>query len=352
MTHTNAPYALVSDLHCHNWSQFSQINADGVNSRLQAILDELVRAAETLKQAGGTTLRVAGDLFHVRGNIAPSVLNPTFATFKRICEMGIDVEIIPGNHDLEGLHADELGNAMQQLDLIEGVEVITKPTVCDDGTVMLPWIESLDELRKVAAKHKNPNADLIIHAPLNGVIRGLPDHGLDPVDVSKWGYRRVFTGHYHNHTAPMDTAISIGATTHQTWSDPGTRAGFLLVYPDRYDYHPSKAPSFVNLKEDTTWTEPMVRGNFIRLQCQNVDDEFIAKFKDALKKAGAAGIVDHSSKKRPDVRGVAAPQNLTLEVSVAQFVANDLDCDKALSKKRIATDALDVLRQARTVGGE
>jgi hypothetical protein len=37
---------------------------------------------------------------------------------------------------------------------------------------------------------------------------------------------------------------------------------------------------------------------------------------------------------------------------VAQFVANDLDVDKSLSKKRIANDALDILRAARTVGAE
>lgn len=345
------PYAIVSDLHCHNWSQFSQIGPDGINSRLRIILDELLRAAETLKAAGGTTLRIAGDLFHVRGNIAPSVLNPTFDTFKAIAEMGIDVEIIPGNHDLEGVHADELGNAMQQLDLIEGVEVIVGTTVCKDGTVMIPWHDSLSDLRAEAIKFKNPDADLIIHAPLNGVIRGLPDHGLDPVDVSKWGFKRVFTGHYHNHTAPMDTAISIGATTHQTWSDPGTLAGFLLVYPDEYHFKDSLAPRFVNIDDPIVDTQD-VKGNYCRLRLQDVEEAELAKFKADLKAAGAAGIVDHSTKKRDATRGITAPKNLTLEVSVAQFVANDLEVEKGLSKKRIATDALDVLREARTVGAE
>jgi hypothetical protein len=350
MTHTPAPYALVSDLHCHSWSQFSQINAAGVNSRLQTILDELTRAAEILKAAGGSTLRVAGDLFHVRGTIQPSVFNPTFDTFKRIASEGIDIEIIPGNHDLEGVSADTLGNAMQQLDLIEGVEVICKPTLCEDGTVMIPWIDGLDALRAAAAPFAKKDRDLIIHAPLNGVIRGLPDHGLDPVDVSKWGFRRVFTGHYHNHTAPVPSVISIGATTHQTWSDPGTKAGFLLVYPDRYEFERSKAPSFVNIDNTNDMTD--VPGNYCRLRLQDIDEAELAKFKEELKAHGAAGIVDHSSKKRPDTRGVQAPKNLTLEVSVAQFVADDLDVDKGMSRKRIATDALDVLREARTVGAE
>jgi DNA repair exonuclease SbcCD nuclease subunit len=347
------PYALASDIHAHNWSQFSSIGADGVNSRLRTTLNELLRAAEAIKAlTDEPVLRIAGDLFHVRGKIEPSVFNPTFETFKKIAEMGVDVQIIPGNHDLEGVTADTLGNAMQQLDLIEGVEVFIEPTVCEDGTVMVPWVESLAELRKVCAPFANKDRDLIIHAPLNGVIRGLPDHGLDPVDVSKWGFHRVFCGHYHNHTSPQPSVYSIGATTHQNWCDPDTRAGFLIVTKDDVEYKPTQAPRFVNLDQTTTWTVPMVKGNFIRLRCQDIEEDALKAFRTELEKAGAAGIVDHSVKKRAAVRGVTAPKNLTLDVSVAQFVQNDLEVDDKLSRKKIALDALDVLKEAQMVGSD
>jgi DNA repair exonuclease SbcCD nuclease subunit len=323
-----------------------------VNSRLRTILNELLRAADAIKAVTDEpVLRVAGDLFHVRGKIEPSVFNPTVDTFKQIAAMGVDVQIIPGNHDLEGVTADTLGNAMQQLDLIEGVEVFIEPTVCEDGTVMLPWIESLDELRKVAVKYADPNADLIIHAPLNGVIRGLPDHGLDPVDVSKWGFRRVFTGHYHNHTSPQPTVWSIGATTHQNWCDPGSKAGFLIVTPTAVDFRVTHAPQFVNI-DDPIIDIDDVKGNFLRLRLQDIDEAELAEFKRELLKAGAAGVVDHSVKKRPAIRGLAAPKNVTLDVSVAQFVQNDLEVDPKLSKKTIALAALDVLKEAQMVGAD
>jgi DNA repair exonuclease SbcCD nuclease subunit len=346
------PYALVADVHAHNWSQFSKINAGKRNSRLDAILDELLRAAQVLKAAGGTVMRVAGDLFHVRGSLTPSVMNPTFDCFRQIAAMGIDIEIIPGNHDLEDSETTEIGNAMQQLLLVEGCHVITKTEATDDGeAVMVPWIEDLDDLRAVCAQHADPARDLIIHAPLNGVIKGIPDHGLDPDELAQLGYRRVFVGHYHNHKEFTGGVYSIGATTHQTWSDPGTAAGFLLVYPDRVEHHETAAPKFVNIDAVTDIT-PRVKGHYCRLRFKDATEDDLKKARAALDVAGAAGVVDHSTRKREITRGgVSTPTNVTLEVSVANYVAKHHQSGN-MSKKRIAVDALDVLREARTVGDE
>lgn len=347
------PYGLLSDLHCHNWSQFSQVNSQGVNTRLEAILGELIRAAEELKAAGGDRLRIAGDLFHVRGSIAPSVFNPTFDAFEIICaKMGIDVEILPGNHDLEGKDSNKLGNAMQQLDKIDGCHVVIAPEVTDDGeAVMIPWIEDLDELRLVMQRHADKTKDLIIHAPLNGVIQGLPDHGLEAGYLAKLGYRRVFCGHYHNHKEFPGGVYSVGATTHQTWSDPDTLAGFLLVYPDRVEHRETKAPKFVNHDGGDLIVGNLYKSNYVRLRMKNATEDEIKARREQLLNCGALGIVDHSTKKREITRGVSTPTNVTLEVSVATYVKDHLSVGD-LSKKRIVIDALDVLREARTVGTE
>lgn len=352
----NKPYAIVSDVHCHSWSQFSKINSLGVNSRLQVILEELVRAATTLLAAGGDTMRVAGDLFHVRGKIEPSVFNPTFDTFAQIAAMGVKIEIIPGNHDLEGHSASRLGNAMQQLEQIAGVTVVTEPTsFCgtnDDWAIMLPWIDSLDELRSIAKKLADPSTDLIIHAPLNGVLTGLPDMGLDPVECAAWGYRRVFCGHYHNHKEFCGGKVfSVGATSHQTWSDPNTLAGFLIVHPDRVEHYESAASKFINI-DDVADITPAVSGNYVRLRLKDADEKALIAARKDLEAVGAAGWVDHSSKKRTSARPVStAAGNMTLEVSVANFVLNHMP-PSALDRRRIATEALAVLTQARTVGNE
>lgn len=342
--------SISSDHHCHLWSQFSRTGADGVNSRLRTILDELERQAQTLKAAGGDKMFLAGDLFHVRGSVSPEVLNPTMDAFRRICESGIDVYCIAGNHDLSTKDSSKLGNSMQALHDIDGFCAIVEPELVDDSVMMIPWIEELDELRAVAIKNANPNHDLIIHAPLNGVIKGIPDHGLEAAEVAAWGYRRVFVGHYHFHKEFDGGIYSVGATSHQTWSDPGTLAGFLMVTPTEVTHHESNAPKFVNIDCHAD-IGPHIKDSFCRLRFKDATAEDLKKVHETLKANGAAGVVDHSTKKREITRGVVTKQNVTLEVSVANYV-KDHHASGTLSKKRIAVDALDVLRQARTVGDE
>nr|WP_274615897.1 metallophosphoesterase [Sphingomonas sp. ACRSK] len=320
-------------------------------------MGELERQARELLARGGVDMFLGGDLFHVRGRIDPTVFNPTMDTFRRICAMGVKVWCIAGNHDLTGKHSEKLGNAMQALDELDGFTAFTDSmlvtTADDQDVMMIPWIEDLDDLRQLAIASASPDRDLIIHAPLNGVIKGLPDHGLDPVEVKRWGYRRVFVGHYHSHQQPQPGVFSIGSQTHQTFSDPGTLAGFLMVEPDgSVEHRESMAPQFVNI-DDVADIDPVtVAGNYVRLRFKDADADTLSAAREALKDAGALAWVDHSSKKREVTRGKSSSTaNVTLEVSVASYVANHLDTGK-LSKKRVAVDALDVLREARTVGAE
>lgn len=344
-------YSISSDHHCHSWSQFSRVNDDGINSRLAIILGELKRQARTLLAAGGTEMYLGGDLFHVRGKIDPEVLNPTMDAFREICSMGVNVWCIAGNHDLSGKHSNKLGNAMQALDELDGFTAITEPCMVG-GIVMIPWIEDLDELRRVAQQWADPAADLIIHAPMNGVIKGLPDHGLDPDEIKAWGYKRVFCGHYHAFREQVHGVFSIGATSHQTFSDPGTIAGFLMVDDNQVEHHESMAPAFVNIDDPAEIDPASVDGNYVRLRLKDIEADALAEVKRNLEACGALGWVDHSAKKREVVRGTSSgTKNVTLEVSVASYVAKHLQSGN-LSKKRIAVEALDVLREARTVGDE
>lgn len=346
------PYSISSDHHFHDWSQFSKTETDGVNSRLRIILDEFERQAEVLLKAGGKRLFMAGDTFHVRGKVIPEVLNPVMDTMRRVCASGVEVFAIAGNHDLSTASSTKLGNSMQALDEIPGFTAVTAPSLFGD-VMMIPWIEKLDELRATAAKHANKQHDLIIHAPLNGVIKGLPDLGLDPSECEAWGYRRVFIGHYHAHRVFQNgSVISIGSTSHQCWSDPGTLAGFLIVHDDRVEHHESQAPKFVNIDSEADIAPQALKGNYARLRLKDADAKTLTAAHAAVEQAGALGWVDHSSKKRDVVRPMSsAAGNMTLEVSVANYVLHHTKAP-GLDKRRIAQDALAILTQARSVGDE
>lgn len=345
-------YVLASDVHCHAWSQFSTVDEDGVNSRLQIILDELRRAAKAAIDTRSFELIIAGDLFHQRGVIKPSVMNPVMQCFREILAMDnrLVIYCLAGNHDLEGVNSDELGNAMQALGALERFYPITEPTIGPGKQVLFPWYADhnklLEIMRAWATNGDCKDLDAIIHAPLNGVLKGIPDIGIDPEELATIGFKRVFAGHYHCHKQFSTNVWSVGATTHQTWNDPGTLAGFLLV-GDSVEYVATQAPLFVDLKSPDDIDEMVISGNYVRLKLDDVTEEQIKAFRDELVEMGALGVQIIATKKQAAVRVATVKSGASLEASVAEFIDKDVAADPA-TKLKVQEAAAKVLMEVRS----
>lgn len=344
------PYVISSDQHCHAWSAFAKVSENGYNSRLDMILQEISRSYAILDGLGGDTMFLAGDLFHQRGEIKPSVFNPTHTTFENAANSypHISTFAIPGNHDLEGNEASSLGNAMQALSAIETFNAYVEPTLVGD-VLVFPWYADLNKLRQAMRDRADPSKDALIHAPVNGVIKGIPNHGLEADELASMGYRRVFAGHYHDHRVMEGgKVVSIGATTHQTWSDPGTKAGFLIVYEDRIEHIPTAAPLFVDLDlsriEDEHHLADLVAGNYARVKLTDVTDKEINLWRADLTKAGALGSIVLATKRTTATArtGAAAKSAVSLAASVEHFVRNDL---KPLLADDVSKEAQSILSE-------
>lgn len=323
------PYGLIADLHCHNWKAFAGINpATGLNTRLEAILSEIERCAREVKAGGGDIVYIAGDLFHVRGAVAPTVLNPTKHLLVRLNEeLGTTFVILPGNHDMELRESSRIGNAIEAL---EGRGVFVVHGVANHGdVVMVPWIEKIADLKKAleAIPGTRIDKDLIIHAPIDGVIPMLPDHGLDADYLAGLGFCRVFAGHYHNHKDFGNGVYSIGAIAHHTWSDVGSKAGFLIVDYDGVKWHKSHCPDFVDITPhmDETEAELVSDRNFVRVRTHSTKTSEINALRAFFEKAGAKGIVIQHVRapvvERPvGERSTTVEAGASLEESVKVFV--------------------------------
>jgi hypothetical protein len=395
------PFGLLADLHLHRWTAFASTTPEGLNSRLVGLLGEIERAAQEVKAAGGNTLILAGDIFHVRGSVAPTVLNPTQDTFRKIgYEHGVHIEIMPGNHDLEGRDTTRLGSAVTALeqpcdmDGDGGVSVRNEIQLLNVGNssqyvLMVPWIESVEELKKLlpdvlarATVKWNVQVpplseiNLILHAPIDGVIEGLPAHGLSPDFLAGLGFKRVFAGHYHNHRqmhpggvvyAPITNPTvvappvtlgevwSIGALAHHTWSDVGSRAGFLIVHEDRVDYRKSHLPAFIDLSKLAATIEPddlplVVDKNYVRVRVAADKAKEVEAARKELLDMGALAVLVEAQPKAPvragDTRATVAA-GASLEQSVGDFVKTmkELGDDQA-RKDAAAREALDILTAA------
>jgi DNA repair exonuclease SbcCD nuclease subunit len=289
------PALIVSDCHFHCWNAFSAITANGVNSRLQIQLDELKRAAYTLrKEVDGNLIIGAGDHFHTRGRLQPSVLNPVLELHRELVKDGFEIIVLAGNHDLESRDSKSLTSAVTALGEV-GCQIVNEPDILDDLT-FCPWIEHLDDLKDKLSSlsdFSRGEKTLIMHAPIDGVIPGL--NGLDPKWLEALNFKKIFSGHYHNHKVFSDKVYSVGAMTHQTWGDVGSLAGFLIVEDGVVRHHESQAPKFVRLDrehvEDEEELKALVEGNYVRADLPIESDKEIRTLRDMLKDLGAAGIV-------------------------------------------------------------
>jgi len=322
------PYGVISDSHYHSFSAFAKQNGH-INSRLQIMIDETRRAAIHMKEAGCTAMFHCGDIFHVRGRVAPSVLNPVVDLYDEIVnDIGLKVFLLAGNHDLEFEDSNRIGNSGEAL-RHTGVTVVSDgPFVdFDHNVLMIPWHAKqkalLETIERQIDDDSVEDVTLMIHAPVNEIIPGLPDHGIDPDVLAGFGFQRVFVGHYHNHKEVRPGVFSVGALTHQNWGDVGSRAGYLIVSDNEVRHHETNAPKFIDMESVEEDDLDRIAGNYVRARIEIEDEKEVQTFRDMLVNelnAAAALIMPLRKDKLITRKGAAKTSLDRLEDSITHFV--------------------------------
>ncbi|WEU67344.1 hypothetical protein [Xanthomonas phage JGB6] len=114
-----APVLIYSDPHYHNFAAFSGLH-NGINTRLLSTIRATEEAVAALQAAGGHKIICAGDMFHVRGQITPSVMNPVINMIEHFPH-DTQFSVISGNHDLE---TERTSEAMSSITALGGVEML------------------------------------------------------------------------------------------------------------------------------------------------------------------------------------------------------------------------------------
>lgn len=356
-------FAVLADIHAYGSTIYSGTESDGVNTRLKIILDEMERAASQLIAEGGKVMFIAGDIFHTRGAIDPEVLNPLRATVEKILAQGIDIYAIPGNHDLKSPDSRALSSQIQNLAQISisGGEFKVFNTVSSrvfDGQWFgfVPWRNSIDDLKKDLTALQGPKTaemHVFIHAGIDGVLSGMPAHGLTDGDLAAYGFKRIYAGHYHNHVVfPGDKVVSIGATTHHNWGDVGTRAGFLIVDTDAdtVTFHDSRAPKFVDLTGlDELEMELECKGNYVRFRGPTMTQLEINELRDQFRKWGALGVSIEVPKSTVATRSAAPVKGVTVDQSVANYIDAKKDIPPSIDREKLKKRAQERLDESRSV---
>lgn len=346
---------IISDTHLHNWTQFSTIDSKGANSRLEIILNEMRRVTKEAKKFGCNALIHCGDLFHVKGKIDTSVLVPSIDCLKEIREQFDQAFFVTGNHDLAFANGEQYGNSMFISQC--NADVITA-SYSQHTLGFIPWQRSIEQWKKEFEKLiENPKIQYVFtHAPIDGVIKGLPAGGITQEYIESTGFKgKIFAGHYHNHKVVSEQLISVGALCHHTWSDIGSLSGNILLdtATDRWAWLESNTPKFVDLDQtakDYTVGEfaEICAGNYVRL----TTDEDLKTAKEIhdelIKTLGAENALVNLKAKTAEVKRETTVKDLEhnpLSTSLMSYLDEKLKDSSTEFKEKVKKEAFEIYNQ-------
>lgn len=286
-----------SDLHIHTHRFGAGVDpATGRHSRLQDCLNVLDVTAQACFDHDAAARVFCGDLFHVRGQIRPSWLNPALDHFRRFHGSHAYWDImIPGNHDME--HRADGEHALEALKPIAGVKVfegfgydvleINRPAGEILGIGWVQYAPDVKELKRrvdqVAAMKrtwagpKPKHTLMMIHHGVDGVMPGIPDMGFTASCLPTDDFDVVLCGDYHNHKQLAPNAWMIGAPLHHTFGDAGQKRGYMVIDFEKRTAELVEVPGVpkfvtIDVKGGSTilLSSQEIGGNFVRVRC---DDE-------------------------------------------------------------------------------
>lgn len=337
---------VVSDTHFHNWTQFSHIKEDGINSRLDDDLNEFKNACEEAKAEGCTGFIHCGDLFHVKGKIETTVLTSVLSTLEDEVASKFPFSMfLTGNHDITFSESKKwAGNALmigswlsRQCLLANCVGGYTEEesyNPLSSKTMFMSWHKDIEEWKAAFEQYPYPQLDKIklvfTHAPIDGVVKGVPAGGItqEYIDSTKFE-GKIFAGHYHNHKEVSPQLISVGAFTHHSWSDVGSKAGYLILdtLSGDYEFRETKTPKFVDLDaikvESAEEYSALCAGNYVRLTVEG-ELEKAKQIQEEIKEVlGAKAVLVNLKAKKPETVRASALGEITsspLEKTISNYL--------------------------------
>lgn len=261
-------------------------------------------------------------------------------------QLGISMDIIPGNHDTYFKNTNNPNSLKELLGFfVNEVAIIEKPTVIKYGSMnmaLLPWIcadneqESLDFIKNCDAQMLGGHLELNGFEMHSGIMS---DHGMSAKEFSR--FKAVFSGHYHTKSSKGNVHY-LGSQMEFFWSDCDDKKYFHVLDTETHELTPVRNPHtlFKKVMYDDTMdvVDEDVTGKFVKVIVKNkTNPELFEKFLDKLQEQET-----HDLKIAENFSDVL-PLNEKVEISVDDtqvllddyIDATETDLDKSYLKRRM-----------------
>jgi DNA repair exonuclease SbcCD nuclease subunit len=237
-----------------------------------------------------------GDYYDHRKYINYKALNSNRKTFlEPLRQMGINMDIIPGNHDVFYKNTNDLCALKELLGFYTGnVNILMNPLVQDYGGLkiaMLPWVNN-ENYAESMQFIKNCKASWIMgHLELDGfeMMKGITSQGgMSSTIFSR--FEKVLTGHFHTKSTRGNINY-LGSSMEFTWSDADDPKYFHVIDTETRELEMVRNPITLYTKifyddEETNYKEydfAKLKNQFVKIIVVNKNDPFLFdKFVDAV----------------------------------------------------------------------
>ena len=185
-----------------------------------------------LQEHGIKTICHLGDIFDRRKYINFNTLKSCKRYFfGKAAELGIEIHMIPGNHDTYFKNTNDVNSPNLLLGEYDNITLYEEPTeiMLDRHKVLyLPWICGENYDRTMAKIEESDARTVFGHFEFAGydMLPGMPNlHGMDPNTFT--GYDLVVSGHFH-HRHSRGNITYMGNPYEITWSDYDDPRGFAI----------------------------------------------------------------------------------------------------------------------------
>ena len=189
-----------------------------------------------IKASGISTVIALGDTFDRRRSINFMSLDEAKQMwFDPLEEMGVDMHMLVGNHDIYYKNTLRINAPSELLGQYSNITVYDKPTtvIFDNCPVLLlPWICDGNYNESLTSINESDAPVCMGHLEFNG-FEAHPGHmmegGMDHTLFKK--YKRVFSGHYHM-KSKRDNVTYLGNPYQLYWNDYASKRGFHVFDTD------------------------------------------------------------------------------------------------------------------------
>ena len=211
-----------------------------------------------LKEKNIKNIIILGDTFDRRKYVNYQTLQRAKRMFFDVClDMGIEIQMIVGNHDTYFKNTNEVNSIDLLLNSYWNISVVSEPksvTVGETEVCLIPWI-CADNYQDCMNEINNTQAAYCFgHFEIDGfaMYKGLPSQeGLSRGLFRKFAY--TFSGHYH-HRSSADGIHYLGNPYELTWSDYNDPRGFHIfdLTTENLSFHHNPNVMFHRIVYDDT----------------------------------------------------------------------------------------------------